>query len=139
MAELKNFIYCLNAERIQTPDGKGDTINAMGVVSALTPEFVPGAFSFAIIFSILDLNINEDNKIQIIFKSKDGKELVNTGEIKLPLLPENDTNLPKEYSGLNMSMDFRNVVFEEEGVYTTQVIFNDVQLSDCSIYVKGRR
>lgn len=139
MAELKNFIYCVSAERVQTPDGKGDTINAMGVLSALTPEFVPGAFSFSIIFSVLDFKMDEDNKIQIIFKSENGKELVNTGVIQLPPLPEGDIKLPKEYSGLNMSMDFRNVIFEEEGVYSTQVLFNDVQLTDCPIYVKGRR
>ena len=49
MAKLTNLIYCLNAERVSANDGKGDSINAMGVLSALTPEFVPGTFSFSII------------------------------------------------------------------------------------------
>ena len=62
MAELTNFIYCINAERIPSKDGKSDSVNAIGVLSSLTPEFVPGTFSFSIIFSVLDVNISESNK-----------------------------------------------------------------------------
>lgn len=35
----------MNAERVSN-EGKGDFINAMGVLSVLIPEFVPGTFSF---------------------------------------------------------------------------------------------
>ena len=67
MAELTNFIYCINAERIPSKDGKSDSVNAIGVLSSLTPEFVPGTFSFSIIFSVLDVNISESNTIRITF------------------------------------------------------------------------
>ena len=55
MARLANFLYCLNAERQQDPQGKGESINAMGVLTVLVPEFIPGLFSFSIIFSVLDI------------------------------------------------------------------------------------
>ena len=55
MATLTNFIYCLNAERVSSGDGNGEGINAMGIMSTLMPEFVPGTFSFSVIFSILDI------------------------------------------------------------------------------------
>ena len=141
MANLTSFVYCINAERIPSGDGKGDSINAMGVLSALTPEFVPGTFSFSIIFSVLDVDISVNNTIQIIF-SKDGAAdaLVNSGCITIPPLPENDgVCLPDQYKGLNMSMDFRNVILEQEGLYSTIINFNGELLAKKPIYVKGKR
>lgn len=141
MAKLTNFIYCINAERVPSNDGKGESLNAMGVLSALTPEFVPGTFSFSIIFSVLDIDILANNTIRIIFSKKgEEKELVNSGVISIPPLPDDEEiGLPKEYKGLNMSMDFRNVIFEAEGLYNTAVIFNNQLLGNNSIYVKGKR
>lgn len=141
MASLTNFIYCINAERVPGNEGKGENINAIGVLSALTPEFVPGTFSFSIIFSVLDIDISANNTIQIIFSKKgEEKNLVNSGVITIPPLPnEDEIGLPNEYKGLNMSMDFRNVIFETEGLYNTEVIFNGQSLGNNPIYVKGKR
>lgn len=141
MARLTNFIYCIDAERVPSNEGKGENINAMGVLSALTPEFVPGTFSFSIVFSVLDVDVSTNNTIQIKFSKKgEEKNLVNTGVITIPPLPNDDEiGLPKEYKGLNMSMDFRNVIFETEGLYNTSVIFNGKLLADNFIYVKGKR
>lgn len=140
MAKLANFIYCLSAERQQVPQGQGESINAMGVLTVLTPEFVPGTFSFSIIFSILDVDASSDSQIKIVFKEKGGKEIVNTGSITIPPAPaEVGVQIPSEYLGYNLSMDFRNVVFEHEGEYATEVYFNSVLLGTNVIYVKGRR
>lgn len=109
----------------------------MGVLSVLTPEFVPGTFSFSIIFSVLDVDILGNNTIQIIF-SKDGERdfLVNSGIITIPPMPnEDEIGLPNEYKGLNMSMDFRNVIFETEGLYNTDVFFNGQLLANNPIIV----
>ena len=141
MAKLTNFIYCINAERVPANDRTGDSINAMGVMSALTPEFVPGTFSFSIIFSVLDVDVSGNNNIQIIF-SMDGEKnnLLNTGIITIPPMPNgNEVGLPDEYKGLTMSMDFRNVIFETEGLYNTAVFFNEQLLANNPIYVKGKR
>ena len=141
MATVKNFIYCLNAERVAAIDGKGESVNAMGILSALTPEFVPGLFSFSIIFTVLDMDISGNNTIQIIF-TKDGEEkpMIDSGIIGIPPLPDNDFGgLPNEYKGINMSMDFRNVVFEGEGVYLTKILVNGKLMGDNPIFVKGKR
>ena len=141
MPRMTNFIYCLSAERMQAMDGKGDSINAMGVLAAMTPEFVPGTFSYSIVFSILDVDITQDNRIQIRFKDNNNKEIIDTGVLSIPRMPDaaDGVGLPKEYKGLNLSMDFRNVVFETEGLYTTEVYFNEELLSENPIYVKGKR
>lgn len=138
MARLGNFIYCLNAERVPAVNGKGDTINAMGVLSALTLEFMPGTFSFSIIFSVLDADASQRNEIQIIF-SKEDTVLIDSGVISIPPIESTDNyDLPKEYKGLNMSMDFRNVIFKEEGLYQTKVVFNNQEVGINEIYVKGK-
>ena len=141
MAKLTNFIYCLNAQRVSADDGKGDSINAMGVLSALTPEFVPGTFSFSIIFSVLDIDISGNNTIQIIFARDGEKEnLVDSGVIAIPpIADEDEVGLPGEYKGLNMSLDFRNVIFESDGLYNTSVFFNNELLGNAPVYVKGKR
>lgn len=138
MARLGNFIYCLNAERVPAVNGKGDTINAMGVLSALTLEFMPGTFSFSIIFSVLDADASQRNEIQIVFSKKD-TVLIDSGVISIPPIESTDNyDLPKEYKGLNMSMDFRNVIFKEEGLYQTKVVFNNQEVGINEIYVKGK-
>lgn len=142
MANLANFIYCLNAERIISPDMQSENINAIGIISTIIPEFVPGTFSFSIIFSILDIDTKEHNNIRITFSQYDSKiPLVDSGIIQLPPLPENhEIKIPNQYSGLNMTMDFRNVIFEKEGLYNTCIYFNGNLLSgENYIYAKGKR
>lgn len=141
MANITNFVYCLNAERIPSTKNHGDSINAIGVLSVLIPEFVPGTYSFSIIFSVLDMDISANNEIQITFSREgDSANLVDTGIITVPPVEKNeDIEVPPTYEGLNMSMDFRNVVFEREGLYITKIIFNNVLLGEYSIYVKGKR
>lgn len=84
--------------------------------------------------------VYETNKIRVVFEDMEGNKLVDTGDIELPPKPEgNDFILPVDYQGLDMSMDFRNVIFEKEGLYKTQIIWNGQSLGDRGIYVKGRR
>jgi len=141
MANLANFIYCLNAERIPAADGQGESVNALGIVNALTPEYVPGAFSFSIVFSVLKLDVKKHNSIRVVFSSsEDSKVLVDTQEIMIPpAAEENSINLPEENKGFIMSMDMRNVVFETNGLYETEIIVNQETIGKVPIYVKGKR
>ena len=139
MATLKNFIYCLNATRTQGTNGAGDMVNAMGILSALTPEYIPGAFSFSIILSILDFDTEKKSSVSIILFSPT-KEVFNSGEIELPLMPQDSSiMIPNEYTGMNLCMDLRNVILEEEGLYTTKVLLDGEEIGKSDIYVKGRR
>ncbi|MFI3213552.1 MAG: hypothetical protein R3Y24_09420 [Eubacteriales bacterium] len=141
MVRLTSFIYCLNAERIVLKDGKQDGINAMRVLSTLMPEFIPSAFSFSIVFSILGADLTKENKIQVIFKKEDGAILLDTEEIVLPpnIVEKDTTKIPEEYVGFDLSMDFRNVIFESEGVYCTDIYFNGELLDTNNIYVRSRK
>ncbi len=141
MARMSNFIYCINAEKVSANNGQFGGVNAIGVLSALTPEFVPGTFSFSIIFSILDIDISGNNTIQVVFLEQgEEKVLVDSGIITIPPITDAiDIGLPDEYKGVDMSMDLRNVIFETEGLYNTKVYFNGNLLAENPIYVKGKR
>ena len=140
MAKLASFIYCANAEKMSNPEKKEESINAIGVFATLTPEYVPGMFSFSVIFSILGIDTSTANQVRIVF-AKSGKEknLLDTGNISIPPLAEKEEIiLPPDYRGMIMSMDFRNIVFEEDGLYSAKVFLNDEDLGDNNIYVQGK-
>ena len=143
MANLKSFIYCANAERaqIKTPSGMvAESLNAIGIITTITPEFIPSTFSFAIVFSILEIDITKEHVIRVIFSNNEGDIIADTNDIKLPEdKSENKLELPPEFVGLNLSLDFRNVVFEKEGTYNTEVYFDGGSLGKNSIYVKSKR
>ena len=139
MAKVSSFVYCLNAERIPTADAKGEMINAVGVLSAITPEYVPGTFSFSIIFSIVGIETKASNVIRIIFSDDTNKEIINSNDIPLPIpVVADQIELPEEYKGVNLCMDMRNVVLEKEGVYKTSIFFNNENIGTYEVYVKGK-
>mgnify|MGYP004470287633 FL=1 len=130
MPKVSNFIYCMNSNTSDTE------ANALGVISAITPDFVPGAFSFSILCSILDLEEKEYG-ISIQFINPKGEVLVDVnGTVQYK---ENvKTNLPKEYKGINISSNWQNVLFKESGIYKTIVKIDDIDCGTFEIYVKGK-
>lgn len=130
MPRISNFIYCLNAitSDIET--------NAIGVLSAITPEYVPGAFSFSILCSIMDLEEGNHN-ISMKFMSPEENVLVDIDAI-VPYEKNDAVNLPKEQVGLNISTNLQNVVFEKAGMYKTKVSIDGILYGTYEIYVKGK-
>lgn len=142
MERISSFIYCLKANR---KDGaaakKQGIIDALGVMSVIKLDKLPVHFSFAIIFSVLGVNTSIRNSIRVILKKSDSdKVLVDTGEQILPVRPADEVviDLPEEYRGVNISMDLPDIPFEEEGLYCTEVFFNNISLGENSIYVKSK-
>ena len=91
-------------------------------------------------FTLYGVDIEKTNVVKIVLKDNAGKEIVNTGDISLPPnMKEENIALPPEYTGYNMSMDFRNVVFEAEGEYCTEVYINGELVFTAPIYVRGKR
>ena len=66
MVEVKNFLYCLN---INTADGRTDIV---GILTAITPEYIPGLFSFSINFTLLNLTEGE-HEVTIKFKNPENE------------------------------------------------------------------
>ena len=130
MAKISNFIYCLNST------ASDNEANAMGVVSALTPDYLPGAYSFSILCSILDLEEGL-HRINFKFKTPEDVTLVEV-EGEIPYELEENSNLPRQYVGINIISDWQNVVFEKSGLYKTVVSIDGVESGIYEIFVKGK-
>ena len=132
MTKIKDVIYCLNAKN-EKNDGN---TNANGILASILPEYIPGSFSFSTIIVILNFD-NKPCTINAKFYDPDDEKLSETGLITLPP-QENSYNLPDEYMGVNLSIDWQNVVFKKEGLYKT-VIEMDGETFTFPIYAKGRK
>lgn len=72
MAKIKNFVYCLN---INTVEGRTDIV---GILNAMTPEYIPGLFSFSIGFSLLDITEGEHSLV-VKFRNPDKEVIAGIG------------------------------------------------------------
>lgn len=130
MAKVTNFIYCLNSN---TSDVEA---NALGVLTALTPDYIPGAFSFSVLCSILDVD-NGNHNVNMQFVNPAGKVIVDIQGI-VPYDFNCANNLPKEYSGINISSNWQNVLLETSGLYKTIVRWDGEECGTFEIYVRGK-
>lgn len=130
MARISNFIYCLNSIASDTE------ANAYGILSAITPDFVPGSFSFSVLCSILGLE-NGNHSIKMQFIAPDEEVLVDINGV-IPYERKTDNNLPEDQIGLNISTAWQNVTFKCSGMYTTVVKIDDIDCGSYHIFVKGK-
>lgn len=138
MPRLSSFVYCLSIDK---PNGGQGPASARGLLSMLRPQFIPGAFSFSIAFSIMGLGEEpEDTTVRIVFHKRGEQEaLVDSAPIAIPreILNARDKNIPDDFQGMDLTMDIRNVPFHTEGIYETDVYLNGELLDSAPIYVKG--
>lgn len=132
MAKISNIIYCLNTTNQENNGG----LNANGIISAITPDYVPGAFSFSVIVTILDIETSV-HVLDAMFIAPDGEKLVNIKGANIPQ-DVNMSNLPKAYRGINISMDWQNIVFKTSGIYKLIVKFDGEDLGTHLVFVKGK-
>ncbi|WP_455793016.1 DUF6941 family protein [Clostridium butyricum] len=135
MERISTFVYCESVQNENTPTGIKN--NILGPMNALRPMYIPGTFSFSIFLSILGIDLSKTHIMKIIFT--DGKEnIVNTGDSQLPA-QDLEPDLPESERGFMMNMDLRNVVLKKEGIYKTQVYFDDKLLGEYPIYVQATK
>lgn len=140
MERITNFIYCLNVANIQNE--QGTTLNANGILATLLPEFIPGMFSFSIVFTILGLK-EKTYDFGVLFKDPEGNVVVDTGVVSVPfkeisLNDKNKVSLPDEEKGLTLSLDLKNVILKTNGYYSTNVFCDGKNLGEFKIYAKGK-
>jgi len=131
MVTIKNFLYCLN---VNTTDGRTDII---GALSAMSPEYIPGLFSFSINFTILNLTEGE-HLVTVKFKNPDKEIITSIDNVKVEYKKDVTSNLPEEYVGINVAAGLQNVDFKNSGVYSTQVLLDGVDMGEFEIFVKGK-
>lgn len=131
MPNIKNFLFCLST------NNSNGTNNINGVLCAITPEYIPGLYSFGVNFAILDLDEGA-HSICLNFKDSDGACIASIGDTTLNYTKDVNSNLPDQYLGINVAVNFQNVDIKKSGIYSMDVIFDGTTLGTYEIYVKGK-
>ena len=118
MPSINNFLFCLNT------NNSNGTNNVNGILCAITPEYVPGLYSFGVNFAILDL-AEGTHSICLNFKDSEGTCIASIGETPLNYTKDANDNLP-------------NVDIKHSGIYSMEVILDGTTLGTYEIYVKGK-
>ncbi len=130
MARVANFIYCMNA--YATNEGA----NAAGILTALSPKYIPGEFSFSILCSLVDLE-EGDHEIVFQFSNPDDQILANVrGD--LTVKKNEDENIPREYRGMNVCVNLMNILMQKAGLYKTKVMIDGKNSGDFEIFVQAK-
>lgn len=130
MAKVANVIFCLQAH---VTDGR---VCADGILSALTPAYIPGLFSFSTVISVLDVSSEVEHLFRVVFKDPEGNTTFNVSN-SFTVQKRTDV-LPAEYQGINFTMNFNNIEFKMSGLYKMSIWIDEVLLDEKEIYVKGK-
>lgn len=131
MPSIKNFLFCLNT------NNSNGTNNVNGILCAITPEYVPGLYSFGVNFAILDL-AEGTHSICLNFKDSEGTCIASIGETPLNYTKDANDNLPNQYTGVNVAANLQNVDIKHSGIYSMEAILDGTTLGTYEIYVKGK-
>ena len=131
MANVSDVIFCLRATNIE-----GQGACATTILTALTPEYIPGLFTFSVIITLLDIDSSSGHQLMVDFVSPADENVVHV-ESPLPAMNE-ESNLPQKYKGINIAMDWNNVNLKVSGEYTIKITVDGNFLEEKSIYVKGK-
>jgi hypothetical protein len=90
---------------------------------------IPSIFSFSVLCSIVDVGVGNHN-IVMQFINPSGETLVNIDSV-IPYESKENMEKPQNYSGINISSNWQNVMIDEPGQYRTVVKFDGI---DCGTY-----
>lgn len=131
MAKISDIIFCLNAQNLE-----GVGVSANNILTSINPEYIPGLFSFSVVVTLLDIDASKSHKFSVSFIDPTGESVIElNGEV--PIFEDN-SNLPLEYKGLNLAMDWNNVNFKCSGMYSIKVEIDSVLAGEKNIFVKGK-
>ena len=131
MEYISSFTYCDTIQTEMTPQGPQQQI--VKPLQVLTPIAIPGNFSFAIACSIAGFDTSKENSVKIMFLDPSNNVLYDTGDVNFQLPTEQIK--PSGIASMQFNIDIRNLVFREAGLYSTKVIFNNIELGEYKIQV----
>lgn len=132
MAYITSFVYCENIQNEMTKNGSRTQI--VNPLQVLSPISLPGNYSFAISCSIAGFNPQEEIKVRIVFTAPDGSTVDDTGDIEFKAPSIMDSS--RKFKGLQLNLDFRNVVFQCAGIYSTKIQIDGETVGEYKIAVE---
>lgn len=134
--QISTFVY--SEDSFGEPIPEGQRLHLVNPQNVFRPIFIPSMFSFSFTIGFIGVDTLQEHKMRIIFSNPDGsKQLIDTGEIAIPK-NEKEDDIPVEMRGLMMNMGFKNVAFEVEGIYRTEVFFDGERIGVFPVGVKRK-
>lgn len=131
MAQIVSFVYC---DKVQQKFVNGQLQpQVVQPLTFLSPINFPSNYSFSIVCSFNGINTFEKNTLEVRLLSPTKKLVESTGKINLEI---DDKNSETDNVSMTFNLDFHNIIFREEGEYTTEIILNDVLLGSYPIEAK---
>ena len=127
--KISNFIICIDG------NANAGECSVRGILSAISPEYVPGMFSFSIYMTILDLS-EGIHSLKILMKDFDNEEILEANG-ELNYTPD-QMAIPSEYKGVNGCVELKNVVFKKSGEYIIDLFIDGNLEYSKSVFVKGK-
>ena len=134
MAHISTFVYC---EGIQVEEtNQGNKTHIINPQQIFTPAFIPSLYSFSISFGVIGVKYKENQVMVYKFINTNTNEaLIDSGDININ---SKKTDLPEELNGFMMNIDFKNIVFKNEGYYESEIYLNNEKIGSYPIFVKGK-
>ncbi|MGN7379195.1 hypothetical protein [Bacillus altitudinis] len=105
------------------------------ILEFISPDFIPGNYSFNAYFPIVGFEVEEEYTLRLEFEDSYGTLLFSTGEQNLEK-SKIDRQSPFENQwGLIIDFEYKNVPFKHEGLYVTKVYANNKKLGEFAIPV----
>lgn len=129
------FMLCDTIQSEQLTDGK-IIQNLKNPVCVLRPNFIPSNFSFGLSFSIQDIDIHKENHLHVTINDPLGKLMYDSGDTIIK--SDDKDTLPVELQGFVLCADFRNLIFNVEGIHIITIALNEEKIyeHDLPVYIK---
>lgn len=124
MPYVSSFVYCDNVKSEMVNNVEQTQI--MNVLQAITPIAIPTHFTFYISFCLSGIT-DVNSLLDVTLKMNHGEVIFSTGDFKIQANNQNT---------LQMNMEFRNLVLLKEGILSTYIKVNNVELAQYDIEVK---
>lgn len=131
-ARASDVVFCMRS--LNTAD---QGVSANTIMSVITPEYVPGLFSFSIVITLLGISPVSPHHFELCFGPIDCEPEKFTAEL-VPNVGTTTGNLPDDYQGINVAIDLNNFNFAKSGLYQLVVFVDSERVTEKQIYVKGK-
>ncbi|NCU18522.1 hypothetical protein [Pallidibacillus pasinlerensis] len=125
MPKVTNFAFC-KSFIIEGPSVQLDLLQ--------TIKTSVSSIAFSIVFSLVEVDNRSNHYIQAIFKGPKGEKLIETEKFLLEK-EKDEENDSKKVSGLTMGIDFEDVQFVGQGIYSMDIKFDGDTIGNFAIPV----
>lgn len=121
--KVLNILFCEDVIDVQNGIPNQKKMALVSPTAAFSLPFIPSTFSFSIVVMMLGIP-SVETIARICFKNASiGTILLDISAPISSLMVKNE-NIPSEFTGINLNIPLKNVLFENTGTYLCEVFLN---------------